>query len=247
MKRSFFVLLVGGLFALVYGCRMAGAPITELGTPEFVPASQPDSIAETGIGQDPKTGGIQLQWYTTTGAASYRIYRSDSLDPKGVPTGFKIVGNVISSASLNDTSMVDANSLRVGVRHYYYLTAHASDGSSSPPSDTIDYALLDRPGLSYPGVNAAVHEDELYFNWHDNTGGGYTVIRVRDISLVPSVTIWVSRRFQIFDTSPRKAFNFDGAAIGQLVSGHSYQWRVDRFNLGVNEGARSTWQVFTIQ
>ena len=240
-------MLFGGLSALFCACKMAGPPVLQLGTPRFVEMSQPDSLDEAGIGQDPNTGGIYLQWYSTSGAAGYKIFRSDSVDNKGLPTDFSIVGNVMSSSALSDTSLVDAISFKTGIRYYYYLTAFTADGDQSTPSDTIDYVLLDRPSLSYPGLNAKVGEKELYFSWHDNTGGGYTVIRVMDVSVVPASCIWACRRFQIFDTSPRKSFNFDGSAVGQLVAGHSYRWRVDRFNPGANEGARSIWQVFKLQ
>lgn len=240
-------MMIGGLLALFYGCNMAGAPILQLGTPRFVAMSQPDSVEETGIGQDPMTGGIFLQWYSTLGAARYKVFRSDSLDEKGLPTDFMIVADVISSSALNDTSIVDVNSIETGVRYYYYLRVYASDGSQSVPSDTINYALLPRPTLSYPGINATVDKAGLYFGWHDLTGGGSTVIRVEDISVVPARYVWVSGRFQIFESYPTKEFDFDSTAIAQLITGHSYQWRVDRFIPGANEGARSNWQTFTVQ
>ncbi|MCL5267708.1 MAG: hypothetical protein M1469_06365 [Bacteroidetes bacterium] len=247
MKKFIGIVLASWLTAIISGCKMGGAPILQFGTPRFVEMSQPDSLVETGIGQDPKTGGIYLQWYSTIGASGYKVFRTDSLDIKGLPTGFVVVGNVISSSALNDTSMVDVSFVMTGVKYYYYIRAYASDGSQSTESDTINYTLLDRPSLSYPGVNAAVGKNGLYFSWHDNTGGGYTVIRVEDASVIPSNCVWVSKRFQLFGTSARKSFNFDSAAVGQLVNGHPYQWRVDRFNPGADEGARSIWQIFMIQ
>lgn len=247
MKRMIEAGLVCGLFLSLQGCVVNGSRVSEVGTVSFVPQTEPDSVEETGIGQDPLTGGIFLQWYSAAGASGYNVYRSDSTDESGFPTGFSLVGNVVSSSSLNDTSMVDGAFVRTGVRYYYYLKAYGPDGSPGKPSDTIDFCLLDRPSLSLPGKNSSIDQSDVRFQWHDNTGGGYTVIRVRDISTVPAGAIWVSRRFQIYGTSPAKAFDFDSTSIAALTSGHSYQWRVDRFNPGANEGARSVWQTFTVQ
>lgn len=246
MKTLLGALIISGLSFLLQGCTMNGTPVSALGTPHFVPQSQPDSAAETGIGQDPITGGIFLQWYTTAGAVGYKVFRSDSADVNGNPTDFTIVRDVSSFSSVNDTSMVDASSIVIGVRFYYYLKAYTSDGSMSSPSDTINYSLLNRPSLSYPKSNAVVQSAGLYFNWADHTGGGYTVIRVEDITTIPETYVWVSKKFQIYESYPTESFDFDSVATGSLISGHSYQWRVDRFNIGTNEGARSVWQTFTI-
>ncbi len=248
MRVFFGILVAGGLSFLVEGCTTNGVPISALGTPQFVPQSQPDSVLETGIGQDPNTAGIFLEWYETTGAAGYKIYRADSTDVNGRPTDFLPIGNVAVSSSLNDTSMIDAIGVVTGVRYYYYLRAYAADGTASNTSDTINYKMIPRPALTYPGNgNPSVDKNGLSFSWHDNTGGGYTVVRVKDITTIPQTCIWVSRRFQIFESYPAKSFDFDGVATGELISGHSYQWRVDRFDLGADEGARSVWQTFTIK
>ena len=244
--------LVFATALLFQGCVKQGAPINAVGTPHFVQQSQPDSAAETGIGQDPNTGGIFLQWYTTEGANEYRVYRSDTVDAQSNPFNFSIVGDLTSTSSPSDTATIDASLLNVGVRYYYYVKAYASDGAASVPSDTISFVLLERPQLIYPSVNAALSKGSLYFEWFDHTGGGYTVIRVKDIYLIPSVWVWVSNRFQIFETQPSKSFNFDGTAILPLTSGHSYQWRVDRFNIDgttglPDAGSRSVWGTFSIK
>lgn len=245
MRAVFFASLV----LLIIGCNPKGSPIMVLGSPHFVPQSQPDSVLETGIGQDPSTGGIFLQWYSAVGATGYKVYRSDSTDANGYPIAFVLTGNVMSSSSLNDTSMVDVASNATGVKYYYYLRAYTPDGALSNPSDTVNYTLLDRPNLTYPVLDQTV---SLGFSleWHDNTGGGYAVIRVRDISVTPVASIWVSGRFQTFDTHPINPFNFDSTATGHLVSGHTYQWRVDRFNIDGTgrpfQGARSDWATFKL-
>ncbi|HQT91346.1 MAG TPA: hypothetical protein PL001_04875 [Candidatus Kryptobacter bacterium] len=251
MKALIATLVATCLFALLQGCVGKGTPISPLGAPHFVPQSQPDSVVETGIGQDPSTGGIFLQWYTTQGAAGYKVYRSDTTNDSGLPIDFSIVSNVISSTSLNDTSTVDVNSILTGIRYYYYIIAYAADGSVSNPSDTINYKLISAPGPQYPVANASVDASGLYFHWYDSTGGGYTVVRVRDITDIPPVSIWVTKRFQVFDSYPTRSFDFDSTATAPIVSGHSYQWRVDRFDVDGTgrpyEGARSVWSTFTVK
>jgi len=252
MRSLLLTLLACALFTSMQGCATKGTPISPLGTPQFVPQSQPDSLVETGIRQDPNTGGMFLQWYAMPSAAGYRIYRSDTANHSGTPIQFTLVGNVISSTVLNDTSMIDLASIQTGTKYYYYFRAYASDGSLSPPSDTINYTLIPQTGLSYPAANALVDQSGLHFGWVNSvSGGGYTVVRVRDVSMVPNVTVWVSARFQTFDQYPSKPFDFDSTATQQLISGHSYQWRVERFDIDGTgrpyEGSTSPWSTFTVK
>lgn len=74
------------------GCISNGKPTTTLEAPRFLPQSQPDSTIETGIRQDPVTGGILLQWYSVTGTVFYRIFRSDSTAPDNLPADFTVIG-----------------------------------------------------------------------------------------------------------------------------------------------------------
>lgn len=249
MKRLLAALILCVQIFLLQGCVQNGTPIIAIGTPRFVAQSPPDSIQETGIRQDPNTGGIVIQWYRDPGASGYKLYRSDSLNSNGKPVDFQLREN-ISASGLNDTSTVDL-STGTGVKYNYYLTAYASDGSSSSPSDTISYTLLNRPVTDYPAQAATVDANGLYFIWNDFTGGGYTVIRVMDLSVVPNAVLWVTKRFQVFHTAPARYFNFDSTAAGQLVSGHSYAWRVERFDLDGSgrpfEGASSLWGKFNVK
>jgi hypothetical protein len=238
-----FILWIALIFQ---SCAPKGTPVSVLGTPKFVPQSQPDSVIEAGIGQDPSTGGIFLQWYPDPGAAGYRVFRTDSTGATGTPLNFTIV------ADTKDTSIVDGIAITTGVRYYYNLRAYTTDGALSNASDTISYGLLARPVLAYPGQNSSVSGSGLTFTWNDFTGGGYTVIRVKDITVVPAGVVWVSHRHQI-NTGGQFSwpFNFDSTATSSLVSGHSYQWRVDRFSLDGTgrpyEGSRSAWGTFTVK
>ena len=65
--RAITVLTMAGLILSLQGCAGKGVPIGGLARPEFLPQSQPDSVVETGIRQDPNTGGIILQWYRMPG------------------------------------------------------------------------------------------------------------------------------------------------------------------------------------
>lgn len=247
--------LLGVILAVAFSfesCVQKGTPIVVLGTPEFVPQSQPDSVIETGIGQDPKSGGIYLQWYSAQGAASYELFRADSTNAAGNPANFEVVANIAVSNALNDTSTVDLSGISAGVKYYYYLIAYLADGTSSSPSDTINYTLLLSPGLEYPVGNGIVSASGFNFKWNDRTGGGYTVIRVIDVSVIPSEYIWVTPRFQIYGGgNSTEPFNFDGHASSALISGHTYQWRVNRFDIDgtgrAYEGARSVWETFTVK
>ena len=110
---------VFGIAAIICGCAPKGTPIIVVGRPEFAPQSPPDSIVETGIRQDPNTGGIFLQWYSLPGAAGFKVYRSDTTSQSGRPVQFVIIANLILTSALNDTMAVDVNSVLTGVRYYY--------------------------------------------------------------------------------------------------------------------------------
>jgi hypothetical protein len=240
------------LLISIQGCSTNGTPIDVLTVPKFVSQSQPDSAQEEGIRQDPKTGGIILQWYSLSNAVGYRLFRSHSTDSTGRPTDFVLLMNIRVSAYLNDTSVIDVNSIFTGIRYYYYFQAYAADEKTSAPSDTVSYELLRRPDPTYPANNISVNPSGLSFTWYDDTGGGYTVIRVKDITPIPGVYVWVTKRFQIFAAYPgTKLYNFDGSANQDLASGHSYQWRVERFDLDGKgkpyEGASSQWLSFTVK
>ncbi len=241
-------LLLAAILVSLQGCVGKGTMISPLGKPEFLTQSPPDSVVETGIRQDPNTGGIFLQWYQTAGASGYEIFRSDTTDLNNNPIKFTMVLNVISSSALNDTSAVDGLAA-TGVRYYYYIVAVSSDGGHSVPSDTINYELIDRPTLTSPVNGTAVSSGSATFGWV-NPNGGYTVIRVEDTSAEPPASVWVSRRFQTFALYPSYVYNFDSTATQQLVSGQTYQWRVERFDVDGTgrpyEGATSAWGSFTV-
>ena len=152
MKIFASIFCYGALLFTLEGCVTKGTPILALGTPEFVPQSQPDSVDDWGIHQDPNTGGIFLQWYSVEGAAGYKVYRADSTESDGSPVDFSVVSDLAASTFLNDTSTVDVR-VRNGVRYYYCVRSYASDGALSLPSGTINYELLTRPLLVSPAPN----------------------------------------------------------------------------------------------
>lgn len=236
----------------VSGCVYRTNAVYSLDKPLFVPQSQPDSVDETGIRQDANTQNeaLILQWYSMSNASGFKIFRSDSLGAKGTATNFKLVANVASANSINDTSFVDGMGILPKVTYYYYLTAYTFGGMSSQPSDTISYSLMNRPFLVYPEANSTVSESALFFEWYNYSRPAWYTIRVRDISLVPWKIVWVSKRFTASDPYPSRDFDFDSTASEHLIRGHSYEWRVDRFNVDSSgvpyEGATSGWWHFEV-
>lgn len=238
--RHFCSIAISIIFVFIFGtCAPTGAPVYTLGTPHFVPRSLPDVVQETGIGQNASSTleAIFLQWNSSAGAAGYYVYRSDSTTVDSIPSGFEPVDLTMES----DTSGIDGSSIQTGIKYFYFVKGLAPDKKTlSNPSDTARIQLLDRPTLNSPGYTAHVDRAGLTFMWHDNTGGGYTVIRVEDQS---SHLVWV-KGFQMEGAEGQKQFNYDGSATDTLKSGNQYQWRVDRFNPGTDQQAKSIWQTF---
>lgn len=233
--------LVLGLFVSLQGCVTRGTPIVTLVAPRFVPQSQPDDSIETGISEYPNSVAVFLQWYKTVGASGYNIFRADSGDLRGIP--FRYVGSVS-----NDTTFIDNDSVVAGVRYFYLIQAYALDQTKSDFSDTVHISILSKPVLSYP-VNITVDSSNLEFTWKDYANASYTMIRVKDVSLGYAGYVWISKVHDDWYTGSgiSKAFNVDSMATGSLASGHTYQWRVDQFNLGTDEQAKSAWETFVIK
>jgi len=238
LSSYLLLLIVSAMSILTGSCTPTGTPIYTLGTPRFVPQSAPDDSTETGIGQDPNSSGegIFLQWYKIAGASQYNVYRTTTKDINGMPTGFKSI-KIVSQ----DTSFVDGDGIIADTTYFYRIQANALDRSESNFSDTVHITLLARVAPTSPGMNANVDASNLSFTWRDPTGGGSTLIRVKD----STGYIWVSRDTSIYGAMVAK-YNFDGN--GQpLVSGHSYQWRIDRINPGTDQQAKSIWQKFFVK
>ncbi len=234
------------LAAISAGCRVGGSFHTILQTPRFVPQSVPDTTVDQGIGMDPATGGISLEWYSVPGAAGYKLFRSDS-SVNRTPGDFTLLANVGSLSSFNDTAYVDNAGLHNNQRYFYYLLAYSADGVESGSSDTANYVILQRPVISFPGQNDSVHASHAQFYWFDPTAGGYTVIKVKDVTQLPEEYTWVSHLFSSFSPDGNVQYDFDGTATASLQPGHRYMVRVDRVNVGANEGARSAWRGFYVE
>ena len=187
------------LFAIVSGsCSQIDAPVYTLGTPRFVPQSQPDAVIETGISQYSNGAGeeVFLQWYGVHGAAGYRIFRSDTTtvgaDGKRKPVAFEEITGFFSM--LNDTSGFDNHSIQIDTTYFYYINAYIMDESTSKSSDTASITLVARPSLICPGIEARINSDSLSFTWIDGTQGGHTIIRVKG----DSNYVWVRLGYSDF-------------------------------------------------
>jgi len=238
--RNIISVSIAAVCTLIAGCSTQGSRINPLGTPKFVPQSDPGAYIETGIGENPSPAlGIFLQWYVTAGAAGYNVYRSDTTDNSGNPLNFRLV----TSVPLGDTTAIDVYQLTTGVKYFYALRAYASDQSLSDWSDTADISLLQRPTQISPVNGNSVDSDNVTLEWTDPTLGGWTVVRVADITA--SQTVWVYA-FSNYYSNGSIPYNKDGNARQSLTSGHEYQWRVDRFDLGTDHQSKSAWSTFTV-
>lgn len=233
---------MAAIFPVLYGCSTKGTRVYTLGTPRFVPQSSPTSVVEQGIGQDDSpAGGIFLQWYPVPGTAGFNIYRADSVDTHGSPVNFVLIG----SASSADSTMIDNNSVVIGPTYYYSMKAVSPDQSLSNWSDTVSIMLLARPTLISPGLGQSISKLGIVFTWTDNTNGGSTVLRLKDI--IASKYIYVSpKAFSDYRSSPSFPYDTVTTAFDSLTSGHQYQWRIDRYNIGTDQQAKSIWQTFTV-
>lgn len=237
VKRSGFFLLFSLILATLYCNNQSTVKVERPSPVILIPGATDTSEVEFGIDAVPDGDKIRIEWDAVDAEEDmfYEIYRSS------VETG---PFNKVAKVFFPDTSYED----RVpdpGIRYYYYVLAVNDEGVKSEPSDTLSYKLLDKPeGLSPIGETTPVP----MFRWRDpNVPPAHLyVIRVREGEAKQYV--WISCIESQYNLEVTTRYNSDHSArIDSLVSGKTYEWRVDIVGNEPNCGSESSWSVIRIQ
>ncbi len=147
---------------------------------------------------------LTITWNSTTGAASYNVYRSAD---GGATYTNKVGSNIVTGTSYTDTG------LTAGTVYYYEVTAVNSSGESAKSISATGYTTPNTTNLTLGTITAT----SIQFSWDGETGAtGYNIYRSTngtDFSfLVNSLTT-----------------NYTNSG---LTSGATYYYKVTSYNSG---------------
>ncbi len=234
-KRGFF-LLFSLILATLYCVNQRLDRLERPASVVLIPGTPDTSQVEFGIDAVPDGNKIRIEWQAVNAEnlIFYEIYQS------AVERG---PFTKVATVSFPDTSYEDP----VGplTRYYYYVLAVNDEDVKSEPSDTLSYKLLKKPeGLSPIGETTPVP----LFRWRDpNVPPAHMyVIRVREKETREYV--WIASIASQYNVEVTTRYNSNQLArLDSLVSGHTYEWRVDIVGNEPNCGSESPWTSIRIQ
>lgn len=226
--------------------------------PQWIPKSGVEEWPERGIDAEPGNV-IYLEWYPNPesdidGYILYRSIKSDTL------VHFEqIVYLAINDPFQPSTSFRDDDTQING--YFYFLRAKDTGGNLSPPSDTLDYTLIN-PILAAtmtPQSLSDTVQTPVTFSW----GYSYAiamedyVLTILDANTLELIIRDGFQPTQYVGGTESRTFhpywlveNGDSMWV-DLQSGHSYQWRIDmqaKYNDDKEHtGSESEWRYFTVR
>jgi hypothetical protein len=195
--------------------------------------SPPDDMAvdEAGLDAIPGRNAIGVVWRTAQERSRYQLYRRAEDEDRF---------SHLAEVQAPDTSYVDGQ-VALYKRYAYYVT-HTSGARTSPPSDTLDYMLVEK------AINLSVSlADSLLFYWQiQGTPPDRYIVKLFDD--VTQEAIWISRVPSGYEgTDESVTFNWDGeAGLDPLRRDRRYRWRVDIVGPALNSGSESRYHYFVL-
>jgi len=191
------------------------------------------------------TDGIYIEWDANAeeDLAGYKVYRSTSSDD-----GYKLI-DTLSKAEM----FYEDNSVRIGTKYYYRITAYDEDDNESRMSEIVWYTLLPKPTLTKPPSEAVVETLTPTFNWIGLGGDAsyllHVAVNTEEVEADEEEAwkeIWVSEEILSLDVF-NIPYNSDGQATEPLEDGRTYRWRVDAIGGGIAVGSESRWRSFKVK
>lgn len=230
--------------------------------PEWIPKSAIDDWPERGIDAEPGNV-IYLEWHPNPetdidGYVLYRMVASDTLERFEDIAFLSISDPFRPSTSYRDDDVTVSTQIE---RYYYYLRAKDTGGNLSPPSDTLNYALLRaiEAITMLPQSLTDMVETPVELSWSYNYHVAMEdyVLTILETTTQELVTrAWFQPTQYIGGTESWTFQPFwrveDGDSVRvDLASGHSYQWRIDMqasYHGDVEAtGSESAWRYFTVR
>ncbi len=199
--------------------------------PIFISSPADTLVIERGIDAVPDLNAIQVDWQIMPEYKGYELFRR-SVDE----TKFSL----LHSFSEKDSSYLDQSAILTNKWYYYYIRAYDKKQNRTPPSDTLDYMLLDK------AFNLSVSlKDPVIFHWQvQEILSPFYVLKLFDDT--SGEKIWFSRISSSYQGFEEQAvYNWDGKAeLLQLIPNRGYRWRVDIVGPEIRSGSESAWHKF---
>ncbi|HID38127.1 MAG TPA: hypothetical protein EYP36_01255 [Calditrichaeota bacterium] len=246
-----YLTIISFIFILLFSCSPTDSDIGDpLERVRMVLRTVDSDTAQWERGTDAypsETNDIQIMWYSHPGGKElkkFKIYRSEV--PDGSRKYNKIAEINIVNDQNQDTLFIDTG-LELQKSYYYYVVAENQDGLSSDPSDTVWYALIEKPQLIAPRDGARITTDSITFEWtFPGYEPNYYILRIEkywDESYHPVVSVsMIQSKYE-----GQMQVILSEKWISDAVSSEIYRWRVDAVGSNpLHEGSESGWYRFTI-
>ncbi len=235
MLKYIFLLIFISIFPILNCTEKLDESSTVPPTPTMFGPPADVVEVERGIDAIPDFDGIQLDWHVenTSEISEYNIYRRVDGESQFLK---------LHIADAKDTTYLDLNSVQVGTRYYYYMTAVSYDGVEGAASDTVNYMLLSKAFHLFNSVTS-----KPIFRWEVSEYPAQYVLKLFDTATAGK--IWFALVQSDYTNQDEQVqFNFDGTAgVDSLTAGRSYTWRVDIVGTVSNSGSESRWKQFTVE
>lgn len=241
----FLGLLLTAYLSALAGCskKSTQTDTTPPGPPTLLPPPADSSWDETGTDAIPEEDWIQLVWLSRpeSDLRGYRIYRERP--------SYEILSLLATKAlgSGDCDTVWEDQSVEIGARYNYQVSAFDQAGNESAKSDTVDYMLISK--LTWEDLTSPrgeIDERRPTFSWTSTGESMGNYLRVYDV--LAERTVWVSPVQNPFSSPHSLVYNQDGtAADSLLISGREYWWRVDRQGSELRSGSESNWVSFTVR
>jgi hypothetical protein len=246
IKVSFIILGIAFLFS----CNEEA--VNKVDPPQrvqLVAKSSDTSVVETGIDaiyrdESPDQNYIYLEWYRNpeTGLLGYGVYRSTSPD-----RNFQAIASITTRNILGiDTTFID-KTVSLNQSYYYFIRAFDDLDQYGDPSDTVNYALIENPVLSYPILNISTTSPVFQWSFASSTFPHRFVFRLekRINELWNNVHTKLCER--ITDYNPEQEWDLPKLQYDTTLTLGTYRWRIDSIGNNLDqEGSESTWFLFNI-
>jgi hypothetical protein len=216
----------------------------------IVAKSSDTSVVEKGIdalfsSESPDQNYIFLEWYRNpeTKLKGYDIYRSITPD-----RNFQSIARITTRNILGiDTSFID-KTVSLNLSYYYFVRAFDDLEQYGDPSDTVNYALIENPVLSYPVLNISTTSPVFQWSFASSTFPHRFVFRLerRENELWNDVHTKLCER--ITDYNPEQEWDLPKLQYDTTLSLGTYRWRIDSIGNELDqEGSESVWFIFNVQ
>lgn len=234
----FFLLLV--LIFFNFNCKNSSGPSrVRPAAVRLIPGVDDTCRVEAGMDAVPEGNAIRIEWTDNDDERTEGYEVNRSVSSQGP---FSTIVTIQDPGQRFYEDMVPS----IDPRYYYTVNAIDGEGGRSNPSDTLSYRLILKAQDLQPSESCGEIPE---FQWRDENSphANDYIVRVRDKTI--GHPVWIgSVQARYGEEYQSTIYNADGtASVDRLISGRTYEWRVDIIGNESRCGSESPWVSVTIQ